>query len=58
MNWLRSICKGLLCITSFGAYPPQAKPMTDEEALAHDWEMVGSDLRRAIKTVKKEVGLE
>ena len=31
--------------------------MTDEEALAHDWEMVSGDFRRAIDSVKREEGL-
>lgn len=58
MTVLRSLWHGLLCIASFGAYPPVRIPtQTDEEAIAGDWWAVGDDLRRAIETTKAEEGI-
>lgn len=62
MNW-RAFWKAFAsAFNVFGPLRPFESPYpefkTAAEAIAHDWKMVGQDLRKAIEKVKAEEGLK
>ena len=52
-QWLASFLKGAGSVLNISPAPPPRRSLTDEEAMASDWQKVGDDLREAMNDVRK-----
>jgi hypothetical protein len=56
MNPITHFLRGMA--SAFVLFPELPKPMSNEEAIASDWQAVGDDIRTVIRKLEKEGALD